>query len=268
MTGSLPISYGGLFLFLIAFVEQSGVPVPGAPWFLSAGALAASGRFSLISAICWTAAGCLVADAIWFRLGQRGTARVFLMFPHLHAVQSRLHQATLTGTILHGARMLTAAKFLPFGTVVPLHAGALEVGLLRFLLVDGFSSVVYATFYVFLGFVFHSQLEQVVAFIQKLGVVALPIVLVAFGAYFVWAIHQRTSRRPCHIGRSPLSLQVAGGGWEVQSPPALAPNPPADNPRRVAWERLGICFFVGFNIAALLFAVYVILAKCHGDSLF
>ena len=73
----LILSYGGLFLFVAGFVEQSGLPFPGALWLLAAGALAAEGKFSLIAAICWAAAGCLAADSIWFHLGRRGKSRVF-----------------------------------------------------------------------------------------------------------------------------------------------------------------------------------------------
>jgi len=186
------ISYGGMFLFVVGFAEQSGLPFPGAPWLLAAGALAASGRFSLIAAVCWAAAGCLAADAIWFHLGHRGKSRVFRVFPHLHAVRSRLKRAKLTGSILHGARMLTVAKFLPFGSVVPLHAGALEVGSLRFLLVDAFTSVIYAAVYAFLGFAFHKQLEQVVAFLRKLGAVSLLLIVVLAGIYIVhWLLKRR-----------------------------------------------------------------------------
>ena len=49
------ISHGGLFLFVVGFAEQNGLPLPGAPWLLAAGALSASGKFSLLAAIGWTA---------------------------------------------------------------------------------------------------------------------------------------------------------------------------------------------------------------------
>jgi membrane protein DedA with SNARE-associated domain len=193
------ISYGGLFLFVAGFMEQSGLPFPGGFCILAAGALAASGKYSLLAAVCWAAVGCVAADAIWFHLGHCGKSRVFRVFPHLHAVQSRLRQATLTGSILHGTRMLTAAKFLPFGSVVPLHAGALEVGSLRFLLVDAFTSVFYAAVYAFLGFAFHKQLEQVMAFLRKLGAVSLLLIVVLAGTYVVhWFLkhHPKREARP------------------------------------------------------------------------
>src|SRR5689334_19850590 len=77
------ISHGGHLLFLIVLADQSGVPFPAVPWLLAAGALAAGGKLSLPGAICWAALGSLVADMIWFQLGQRGKRRVFRIFPDL-----------------------------------------------------------------------------------------------------------------------------------------------------------------------------------------
>jgi membrane protein DedA with SNARE-associated domain len=182
------ISYGGLCLFVAGFAEQSGLPFPGGLCLVAAGALAAGGKFDLIAAIGCAAAGCIVADAIWFFLGHRGKARIFRMFPHLQAVRVRLERATLAKTVLHGARMLTAAKFLPLGTVIPMHAGALEVSRLRFLLVDAFTSVIYASVYAALGFAFHNQLEEVVACLRKLGDISLLLVLAFAGTYGVYRL--------------------------------------------------------------------------------
>jgi membrane protein DedA with SNARE-associated domain len=202
------ISHGGLILFAIAFAEQFGLPLPGAPWLMAAGALSASGKFSLLAAIGWAAAGCVVADAIWFFLGHRGKARVFRVFPHLHSVQVRLERATLAKTVLHGTRMLTVAKFLPLGTVIPMHAGALEVGRLRFLLVDAFTSVIYATVYAALGFAFHNQLEQAVAFLHKLGTVSLVLIVLLAGGYVVYSFSKHRSRMAA--GKAENHIYVPG----------------------------------------------------------
>ena len=202
------ISHGGLFLFVIAFAEQSGVPFPGAPWLLAAGALAASGRFDLVAGIGWAALGCVVADAIWFFLGHRGKARIFRVFPHLRSVQVRLERATLAKTILHGTRMLTVAKFLPFGTIIPMHAGALEVGRLRFLLVDAFTSVVYAAVYAALGFAFHNQLEHAVVILQKLTSGSLLLLLILAGTYVVYLFLKR--RRKTVTDTNPERTKTGG----------------------------------------------------------
>jgi membrane protein DedA with SNARE-associated domain len=185
------ISHGGLILFLVGFAEQMGLPFAGAPFLLAAGALAAGGKFDLIAAICWTSAGCVAADAIWFFLGHRGKSRVFRMFPHLQAVQVKLERATLAKTLLHGARMLTVAKFIPMGQFVPMHAGALEVHRLRFLLVDAFTSVVFATVFTALGFAFHNQLEHAVVLLQRLGDASVLLTVVLAGTYVVYHFLKR-----------------------------------------------------------------------------
>jgi membrane protein DedA with SNARE-associated domain len=206
------IPYGGLILFVTVFVDQSGLPLPVEPFLLAAGALAAGGKLSLFAAISCVALGCLAADMIWFYLGLRGQERLFRVFPGWASIKHTIPRGLDTRVILRGMWRLTAAKFLPFGTVIPLRAGALEVGMLRFLLLDALSSVVYAAVYVLLGFIFHAQLEQVAAFVRKLGVAAFLLLLIAVGAYFGWAILKRAAKRPNHFSQSGLPLQAARGG--------------------------------------------------------
>jgi membrane protein DedA with SNARE-associated domain len=208
------ISHGGLFLFLIVLADQIGLPFPAVPWLLAAGALAAGGKLSLSGAICWAALGALGADMLWFHLGQRGKTRIFRLFPDLASQKHTLPRKLPTRLILRGARVLTAAKFLPFGTVVPLRAGALEVSSLCFLLIDAFSSVVYATVFVVSGFVFHNQLEKVIAFVQKLWAVALLLLVAAVGTYLGWVILKRVSKRPSHLSQSKLPSPIDAGGAE------------------------------------------------------
>jgi len=216
----LLISHGGLFLFLTVLADQSGLPFPAVPWLLAAGALAAGGKLSLFAAICWAALGSLAADMIWFYLGQRGKRRIFRVFPDLESRKRTLPPKLYTRLILRGVRVLTAAKFLPFGTVVSLRAGALEVGSLRFFLIDAFSSIVYAAVYVVLGFIFHSQLEQAVGFVRKLGVVALPLLVAAVAVYLGCVVFKRASKRTQDLSQSKSPSPTDNGGSETKESPA------------------------------------------------
>ena len=219
------ISHGGLFLFLTVLADQIGLPFPAVPWLLAAGALAAGGKLSLLGAICWASLGSLGADMVWFYLGQRGKTRIFRVFPHWEARKHTLPRKLHTRLILRGVRVLTAAKFLPFGTVVSLRAGALEVGLLRFFLIDAVSSIVYSAVYVLSGFIFHSQLEQVVAFVRNLGVVALLLLAGAIGAYLGCIILKGTSKRTHNLSQSYIPSQIDGGGSESKE--SLSAGTPA-----------------------------------------
>jgi len=219
------ISHGGLFLFLIVLADQGGLPVPAVPWLLAAGALAASGRLSLVGAICWAALGSLGADLIWFRLGQHAKRRIFRVFPDLESRKRTLPRKLHTRLILRGVRVLTAAKFLPFGTVVPLRAGALEVSLSRFFLIDAFSSVFYAFVCVVSGFIFHSQLERVVAFMRKPGVGAVLLLVAVVGTYLGCVIFKRASRRRHNLSQSKLPSPIDGA--ESESTESRAAGTPA-----------------------------------------
>jgi membrane protein DedA with SNARE-associated domain len=188
------IAHGGLFLFLVVLAEQSGLPCPAAPWLLAAGALAATGRMSLFAAISWTATGSLAADATWFYIGHRGKGWVLKLFPRLSAVRHAAAQKTSVRSIIRGMRILSTAKFLPFGTIVPLRAGALNVSSWRFVLLDAISSTFYASMYVLLGFFFHEQLEQLVSLIRRLGLLSLALVVILVAVYLSYRFLKR--RRP------------------------------------------------------------------------
>jgi hypothetical protein len=69
-------------------------------------------------------------------------------------------------------------------------------------------SVLYVGIYVALGFTFHRQLEQFMAFVLKLGVVALLLLVIAFAAYACWALLKHDSKRPRLFGQSALSSQI------------------------------------------------------------
>lgn len=196
-------SHGGLILFVAAYFEQSGLPIPAAPWLLAAGALAAGGHMSLLAAIGWATIGSLLADVTWFWIGHRGKGWVFKLFPHLRSVRHASIKRPSIRLMARGLRKLTAAKFLPFGTIVPLRAGALNVNSFWFVLLDAISSAVYASVYVLLGLFFHNQLAEVVALVQRLGLVALVLLVVLIGGYVTLGFlkrRQQKSAEPVEAG--------------------------------------------------------------------
>ena len=192
------LSCGELILFLIVLLEQSGVPLPAAPFLLAAGALAADGRVNLFAAILCATIGSLAADTFWFYTGHRRKARLFQLFPRWHPIQDVVARKTPRGLILRGVRVLTAAKFLPLGLLVPLRAGAFEVGRLRFLLVDAVCSLLYASVYILPGFFFHNQLEQMVKALRQLGAFAFILLLLVVGGYLTPWILKRVRFRQGH----------------------------------------------------------------------
>src|SRR5206468_8763960 len=93
-TSQFLVSYGELVVFLIVFVEQSGVPLPAAPFLLAAGALAADGGIGLFEAIFCATVGSLAADTFWFYTGHRSKTRLFRLFPQWHGIRAAAARRT------------------------------------------------------------------------------------------------------------------------------------------------------------------------------
>ena|SRR5438105_9418845 len=202
------MSHGGPVLFAIVFAEQAGLPLPSAPWLLAAGALSATGKLNPVLALAVTALACVVADSIWFYVGRRGGQRVLRLFCRLSLAPNTCVGLTKGLFARYGLQALVAAKFIPgLGAVMPPLAGALGVRTGRFVLLDGLGSLFYAGFYIGAGFMFHNQLQGIVATLNQLGFSALLLTLVLVPAYIAFKyvrrrraligrIHHGNSRRP------------------------------------------------------------------------
>ena len=181
------VSHGAPLLFAIVFAEQAGLPLPSAPWLLTAGALSASGKLNPTLAIGVTALAAVMADSLWFYIGRRGGQRVLRLFCGLSLARNSCVGRTKGLFARHGLQTLVVAKFLPgIGAVMPPLAGALGMTTGRFLLFDGLGSLFYGSFYIVAGFLFHNQLRQAMALLNQLGfsvllsAVALVIGYIAF----------------------------------------------------------------------------------------
>jgi membrane protein DedA with SNARE-associated domain len=186
------VSHGGPVLFAIVFVEQAGLPLPAAPWLLTAGALSASRQLNPVFAIGVTVVAAMIADTVWFYIGRRGGQRVLRLFCRLSLARNSCVGRTRGLFARHGLQALIAAKFLPgLGTVMPPLAGALGMRTSRFLLFDGLGSLVYAAFYILTGLIFHNQLQQGMVLLKQLGSSVMLLLVIAIAAYVMFKYTRR-----------------------------------------------------------------------------
>src|SRR5688572_12755257 len=68
---SLLSRHGSAIVFVVAFLEQIGAPVPAIPVIIVAGAVAANSGAPILPLLGLVLAGALIADTIWFFLGKR-----------------------------------------------------------------------------------------------------------------------------------------------------------------------------------------------------
>ena len=176
--------YAVVILPALAVFEQLGIPLPAVPALLATGALAATGRVNL-----WLVIGAIVVvtlpvDLVWYELGRRRGARVLSGLCRLTLEPDVCVRRTQNLFMRHGVRTLLVAKFLPgLTTVLPPLAGVFGVSRLQFALFDVAGSVLWAGFWMGLGFAFSEAIEQVLIRVANLGRAAGLVVGAALIAY-------------------------------------------------------------------------------------
>jgi membrane protein DedA with SNARE-associated domain/rhodanese-related sulfurtransferase len=176
------INHGPPIVFTAVFLEQMGLPLPAVPLLLAAGALSATGKFSPLLGLGITMLACLLADTFWFYLGRYRGHRVLGLLCRISLEPDSCVRRTQNVFTRYGLRGVVVAKFVPgLSTVAPPLAGMSGVRLGRFLLADGLGSFLYGGSFLFLGYLFSNQIQQLTAALASVGgsVLGVAIGLVA-----------------------------------------------------------------------------------------
>src|SRR5260370_22412925 len=119
-TSQFLINHGLPLVFGAVLLEQMGLPLPAIPWLLAAGALSATGKFSLFLGIGVTVIACLLADGFWFYLGRHRGNQVLGLLCRISLEPDSCVRRTQNVFTRYGLKGVVVAKFLPgLSTVVP-----------------------------------------------------------------------------------------------------------------------------------------------------
>ena len=186
------LQHGYAILFVWVLLEQAGLPVPAVPVLLGVGALAGQGRISLTAALCLAVAASLPADVAWFELGRRRGTRVLAFLCRVSLEPDSCVRRTENLFLRQGERALLIAKFLPgLSTVTPPLAGIVGMGRGRFVLLDALGAVLWAGFWIGLGYVSSNGIEVVAAHAARLGNWLLVVIGGILAVYVVGRYVQR-----------------------------------------------------------------------------
>jgi membrane protein DedA with SNARE-associated domain/rhodanese-related sulfurtransferase len=186
------INHGLVLVFAVVFVEQMGLPIPAMPWLLAAGALSAAGKFNLITGIGLTVLACVLADTFWFYLGRWRGVQVLDWLCRISLEPDSCIRRTRNLFTRFGLRALLVAKFVPgFGGVVRPLAGMAGINTSQFILMDAIGSLAYGVCGIGLGFLFSSQIGQIVTAITHLGSGALALLVGLALPYIAYKYWQR-----------------------------------------------------------------------------
>jgi membrane protein DedA with SNARE-associated domain/rhodanese-related sulfurtransferase len=184
--------HGALFLFVIVFIDQMGLPVPAVPFLMAAGVLAGAGKLNLSVLLVLSTIGSLVADLIWFYLGRNYGTRILSFLCRISLEPDSCVRQTQDVFSRHGMKALVGGKFVPgLATIIPPLAGIVGISLPRFFAYDGLGSLLYTGVFLFIGFLFSHQLEPILMALGQMGHWALWLVVALLAAYICWKYLQR-----------------------------------------------------------------------------
>jgi membrane protein DedA with SNARE-associated domain/rhodanese-related sulfurtransferase len=155
-------------LFGWVLANQSGVPVPVVPGLVAAGALAASGRTSIVEIFTVAVVATLCADLGWYGLGRWRGAGVLSLLGGLSPRASALVRRAHDGFLAHAGKFQLTARFLPeLNPVAAGLAGATRVRVARFVGYGAFSALVWAGIWTGLGYLLG---DAIVDFATRFGI--------------------------------------------------------------------------------------------------
>ena len=181
-------------LFLGVLCEQLGAPLPSLPFLLLAGVQLADGRLSPWQALAVATVAALLANTLWYLAGRRLGRRVLTTLCLISISPDSCVRQNELSFVRRGALTLLVAKFVPGLTVLaPPLAGALGMSWRAFL---GFSlagTLLWAGTGLVAGVVFHEQIADLLAALDRLGQAALGVGLALLALYVLWRVWRRWS---------------------------------------------------------------------------
>jgi membrane protein DedA with SNARE-associated domain len=207
--------HGVGFVFLNVLVEQAGLPVPAVPAMIVGGALVADGKLPPWHLLGAAVAAAAIADSLWFTLGRWQGRRVLRTVCEIAVSPDSCVRRMEWLYERFGLRSLLFCKFVPgFSTVASPLAGLLKAPRWRFQLFDAMGATIWASSAIGAGMLFHSALNRVLAFLDRMGSLALVVLAGALAAYVGWRFVRRwrflRELRMARISVAELTSQLAG----------------------------------------------------------
>jgi len=173
-------------ILVAVFANQLCLPVPAVLFLITAGALVGSGSLNFTIVVLVGVVGCLAADYAWFMAGRWGGFRVVRALCAFSANGQYSASRARTRFAQWGLPGLVFAKFIPgLDGLLPPLAGAMNVGMLVFLLLDAVGALFWSAGYCLLGYLFSSQLNIVATALNRVSRV-LTVVLACVLCYLLW----------------------------------------------------------------------------------
>ena len=200
------IKHGYSVLFAALFAHQIGLPLPGPLFLLAAGALAATGKLSLLPSLGLAVTACVLADWVWYEAGRRRGNKVLHFIHRLTRDPDAQDRRAKETFARYGLPLIVLAKFVPgLDAVVPPMAGTSRTSRLRFLAFESAGAGLYSGVYAGLGYVFSHDLNRAATYASRAGKVLAGLVFAGLCIYAAVRKLVRWHRRSRNSRSEPLA---------------------------------------------------------------
>ncbi len=185
--------YGTAVVVVNVLLDQLGLPVPAVPTLIVAGAVAADGRLSMPALFAGSVLACLLADCVWYLVGEKYGIRVLKMLCKISLEPDSCVSQTQTRFERWGINSLVVAKFVPgLAIIAPPMAGAMRIGWLRFIFLSTCAAVLWVALGLAAGALFKSQIGRLLEHLSEFGSIAAYGLLALLGAYIAYKWWERS----------------------------------------------------------------------------
>jgi membrane protein DedA with SNARE-associated domain/rhodanese-related sulfurtransferase len=170
VTVPLQLTYPGVLVAV--FAEQLCLPIPSVVFLMAAGALSARGEMRTSVVILMGVSACLAADSLWFWFGRRWGSGALRLLCRFSADPRSSYENAHEKFQHYGLGVLCVAKFVPgLNLVIPPLVGAEGASLTAFLPLDMLGGLLWAGFYVGLGYVFSREVDVAIGWVEHFGMI-------------------------------------------------------------------------------------------------
>lgn len=183
---------GYLAIIGVLFICGLGIPIPEDITLISAGILVALGTISLPGAMIAGFVGVMIGDSLLFYLGRYHGRKVF-GWPGIRVFATPERIARAEKHILANGRFICfIARFFPgLRSVIFLTSGTMGVKPSVFFTQDGLAALISVPFWVWFGWFFGNNIDELLAQAKNIQVVLIVAVFAAIAFYIWWKVYKR-----------------------------------------------------------------------------
>ena len=184
--------HGYLLVFAAVLIEQVGVPLPAFPILIVAGALVAKGVLAAPIVLALAVFAALAGDLLWFQFGRTFGSRVLGWMCRVSLSPDKCVSDAERAFARFGLKALLVTRFLPgLAAIAPSLAGLSGYRRRVFVVFDGLGAMLWAGTALAVGWIFHREVERVLAALEQAGPRALVLIAVLIALFIGWKAWQR-----------------------------------------------------------------------------